>query len=93
MSRHDRELRRLTASFLAARDSFWGFHEEFLERWTRLPAGALPAAARAGWNEIYAWVLTSVPDPVSAEDGARGVIGEAELKRRLERHPLLTTPR
>lgn len=92
MNRHDKELRRLARSFLSGRDSFWGFHEEFLTCWTRLPPDALPEAEREGWNEVYAWVLTSIPDPVSTEDGARGVIGETELKNRLRRHRLMTTP-
>jgi hypothetical protein len=80
-------------SFLASQESFWGFHEKFLERYTRMPPDALSEADRGGWNEVYSWVLTAVPDPVPAEDGARGVIGEAELKRRLERHRLLAAPR
>jgi hypothetical protein len=45
-----------------------------------------------GWNVIYGWILTAIPDPVSGEDGARGVIGEAELRNRLRLHPLLRTP-
>ena len=93
MSRHDKELRRLAQSFVGARESFWSFHEEFLTRWTRLPPDALSEGEREGWNEIYSWVLTSIPDPVSAEDGARGVIGETELKNRLRQHALLTSPR
>jgi hypothetical protein len=93
MSRHDQELRRLARSFVEERESFWGFHEAFLTRWTRLDPEALPAAERKGWNEIYAWILTSIPDPVSVEDGARGVIGESELRNRLRRHPLLASPR
>lgn len=93
MSRHADELRRLTQSFLSSRESFWGFHEAFLTCWTRLPPGALSEPVRDRWNQIYGWILTAIPDPVSAEDGARGVIGEAELKNRLRRHPLLATPR
>ena len=93
MSRSAKEFRRLTRAFLGEQESFWGFHEEFLARWTHLPPDALSGGERAAWNEIYAWILTSIPDPVSAEDGARGVIGEAELRDRLRRHPLLATPR
>lgn len=93
MSRHDKELFRLTRAFLEERESFWGFHEGFLTRWTHLQPAARSEAERSGWNEIYAWVLTAIPDPVSADDGARGVIGESELRSRLRRHPLLATPR
>jgi hypothetical protein len=93
VTRADGELRRLTRAFLDERESFWGFHEGFLARWTRLPPNALSATEHSGWNEIYAWILTAIPDPVSHEDGARGVIGEAELRNRLRHHPLMTTPR
>lgn len=93
MSGHDRELSRLARSFLGEEESFWGFHEGFLNCWTRLPPAARSEAARCGWNEIYAWVLRAIPDPVPAEDEARGVIGERELRSRLRRHPLLATPR
>ena len=86
MNRHDAELGRLTQAFLLEGKSFWGFHEEFLTRWTRLPPDALSPSQREGWNEVYSWVLTSIPDPVSVEDAARGVIGEAELRDRLRRH-------
>jgi hypothetical protein len=92
MSRRERELHRLARSFVEERESFWGFHEAFLRCWTGLPPHDRARATREGWNEIYAWVLTSVPDPVSAEDGARGVIGEAELRKRLRRHSLLASP-
>jgi hypothetical protein len=93
MNRHARELQRLCRSFVAGRQSFWEFHEEFLTRWTRLTQDALSEEERREWNEIYSWVLTSIPDPVSAEDGDRGVIGETELRDRLRRHALLATPR
>jgi hypothetical protein len=83
VSRHGKELRRLVRDFLAERESFWGFHEEFIARWTRLDRDALAEGERAGWNEIYGWILTAVPDPVAEEDAARGVIGEGELRRRL----------
>ncbi len=88
MSRHTEEFRRLVREFLAEKESFWGFHEAFLARWTQLPKDALAPDERQAWNEIYAWILTSIPDPVSVEDGARGVIGEAELRDRLRRHPV-----
>ena len=90
MSRHGKELRRLARDFLAERDAFWSFHEEFIARWTHLPRDALGEAEREGWTEIYSWILTAIPDPVSPEDGARGVIGESELRERLRRHPLLS---
>lgn len=89
MNRHDRDLRRLAQEFRDEQRSFGEFHEAFLSRWTRLPARALTPAARARWNEIYALVLTTLPDPVRDEDLEHGVIGEAELRRRLRRHPLL----
>lgn len=89
MNRHDRELRRLVQGFQDGARSFRDFHEGFIARWTRLPARALTPPARAGWNEIYALVLTASSDPVRDEDAARGVIGEAELRRQLRRHPLL----
>ena len=89
MSRHVQEFRRLVKAFLGAKESFWGFHEEFLARWTHLPKNALAPSEWEAWNEIYAWILTSIPDPVSVEDGSRGVIGEAELRDRLRRHELL----
>jgi hypothetical protein len=88
MSGGDRELRRLVRSFVEERESFWGFHEGFLTCWTRLPPDARSEAEPMGWNEIYAWVLIAIPDPVSVADGARGVIGETELRNRLRRHPL-----
>ena len=88
MSRDERELRRLVRAFIEEREDFWEFHEGFLNCWTRLPPESLSAARRAGWNEIYAWVLTSIPDPVSPEDAARGVIGAAELRTRLRQHTL-----
>lgn len=93
MNRHAREFQRLGRSFVTGQQSFWEFHEEFLTRWTRLTQDALSEEERSEWNEIYGWVLTSIPDPVSAEDGARGVIGETELRDRLRRHALLSTPR
>ena len=93
MTRPDRELLRIARAFLGERESFWGFHEAFLTCWTRLPPDARAAAEGEGWGEIYSWVLTSIPDPVSGEDGARGVIGETELKNRLRRHALLASPR
>lgn len=93
MNRHEKGLQRLVRSFLEKKESFWGFHEGFLDRWTRLPPDAMPERAREEWNEIYSLVLTSIPDPVSLEDGARGVIGETELRNRLARHVLLATPR
>ncbi len=92
MNRCDKEFRRLVRAFVGEQDSFWGFHEEFLTRWTRLPPDALSERERQGWNEIYSWILTSIPDPVSVEDGARGVIGAAELRDRLRHHPLLSPP-
>lgn len=88
MNRHVKELDRLVRAFVAEKESFWGFHEEFLARWTRLPVDALAPGERELWNQVYSWILTSIPDPVSMEDGARGVIGEAELRDRLRRHPL-----
>lgn len=89
MNRHDRALRGLVQEFLDETRPFVDFHEGFIARWTRLPARALRPEARSRWNEIYALVLTALPDPVGAEDTARGAIGEAELRRRLRRHPLL----
>jgi len=89
MNRHDRALRGLVQEFLDETRSFEDFHEGFIARWTRLPARALAPAARSRWNEIYALVLTVLPDPVRDEDSARGALGEAELRRRLRRHPLL----
>jgi hypothetical protein len=89
VSRHGKELRRLVRDFLGDRESFWAFHEEYLTRWTHLPPAAIAEPDRTGWNEIYGWILTAIPDPVTPEDSARGVIGEAELRERLERHPLL----
>lgn len=86
MSRADRELRRLVRAFVTERESFWGFHEGFLACWTRLPPDTFSGVEHAGWNEIYSWVLTSIPDPVSAEDAARGVIGANELRHRLRDH-------
>jgi hypothetical protein len=84
VSRHGKELRRLVRDFLAERESFWEFHEAFIARWTRLERDALGEGERAGWNEVYGWILTAVPDPVAEEDASRGVIGEEELRRRLE---------
>jgi hypothetical protein len=89
VSRHGKELRRLVRDFLGDRESFWAFHEGFLARWTHLPGDALREEERIGWNEVYAWILTAIPDPVSPEDRVRGVIGEGELRERLRRHPLL----
>ena len=89
MNRHDRALRRLVHEFLEEGHPFRDFHEGFIARWTRLPARALSAAAQSRWNDIYGLVLIALPDPVGEEDTARGAIGEAELRRRLHRHPLL----
>lgn len=93
MNRHDRGLRRLVQEFLDGEQGFAGFHEAFISRWTRMPPRALPPAARARWNEVFALVLTTIPDPVAGEDAARGVIGEAELRQRLVQHPVLAGPR
>ena len=93
MSQHGRVLRELVREFLAGRELFWEFHEAFLDAWTRLDRSALPALEREGWNEIYGWVLSSIPDPVSSEDGARGLVGEVELRARLRRHPQASAPR
>ena len=92
MNRHRTALRRLTGEFLAGRNSFWSFHEAFLDCWTRLPADALKPQDRAAWNEVYGWVLSAIPDPVLPQDRARGVIGEAELVERMRAHPLLGDP-
>ena len=92
MSRHGKELRQELANHAAERESFWAFHEEFLARWTHLPKDAFAEAERTGWQEIYSWILTAIPDPVSVEDRARGVIGEAELRDRLRRHEFFATP-
>lgn len=92
MNRHDRGLRRLVQEFLDGERTFAEFHEGFLSRWTRLPPRALAPAARARWNEVFGLVLTTLPDPVAGEDAARGVIGEAELKRQLLQHPVLAGP-
>jgi hypothetical protein len=92
MNRHDRGLRRLVQEFLDGERSFADFHEVFLSRWTRLPPRALTPAGRERWNQVFALVLTTVPDPVTGEDAARGVIGEAELRRRLLQHPVLAGP-
>ncbi len=89
MNRHRKELRQLSRDFRAGRTSFWDFHEGFLDRWTRLPADALKPQDRAAWNEVYAWILSAIPDPVSPEDRARGVIGEAELRERMQAHRFL----
>lgn len=89
MNRHDQALRRLVREFLDDARPFREFHEEFIARWTRLPARALPPPARAGWNDIYSLVLTTLPEPVEPDDVTRGAIGEAELRRRLRRHPFL----
>ena len=48
MNRHARELQRLCRSFVAGRQSFWEFHEEFLTRWTRLTQDALSEEERFG---------------------------------------------
>lgn len=93
MNRHDRELRRLVQEFLDQERSFADFHEAFLSRWTRLPPRALTPALRARWNEVFALVLTAIPDPVAGEEVAGGAIGEAELRRRLLQHPVLAGPR
>lgn len=90
MSRHGKALRRLVRDFLGDRESFWAFHEEYLAVWTHLPPEAFRPEERGPWNEIYSWVLTAIPDPVSPEDSARGVVGESELRERLQRHPLLS---
>ena len=92
MNRHDRGLRKLVQEFLDRDRSFADFHEAFLSRWTRLPPRALTPAARERWNEVFALVLTTIPDPVIGEDAARGVIGEAELRQRLLQHPVLAGP-
>jgi hypothetical protein len=89
VNRHDRALRRLVHEFLDEGRRFEDFHEGFIAQWTRLPARALTPAARSRWNDIYGLVLIALPDPVGEEDTARGAIGEAELRRRLRRHPLL----
>jgi hypothetical protein len=83
MNRHEAKLDRLLRSFLEGELPFADFHEQFLARWTRLPAGSLPEPVRLRWNEVYAVLLTAVPDPVTPLDAAGGVIGEAELRRRL----------
>ena len=93
MNRHDRELRRLVLEFLDQARTFGSFHEGFIASWTRMPARALAPTARSQWNEIYGLVLIALPDPVPDEDTARGAIGEAELRRRLRRHPLLAAAR
>lgn len=89
MNRHRNNLRHLTREFLSGRESFWDFHEAFLDCWTRLPADALKPQDREAWNEVYGWILSAIPDPVSPEDRARGVIGESELMERMRAHPLL----
>lgn len=89
MNRHDRALRGLVQEFLDGTQRFEDFHEGFIARWARLPARALTPTARSRWNEIYGLVLLALPDPVRAEDSARGAIGESELRQRLRRHPVL----
>jgi len=92
MTRHEKELQRLARSFIGKEEPFWGFHEEFITRWTRMPVDGLSEEERKEWNEIYSWILTSIPDPVSVEDAARGVIGETELRERLRRRLALSPP-
>jgi hypothetical protein len=92
VNRHDRGLRKLVQEFLDGDRSFADFHEAFLSRWTRLPPRALTPAARERWNSVFALILTTIPDPVTGEDAARGVIGEAELRQRLLQHPVLAGP-
>jgi hypothetical protein len=92
MNHHRKELLHLAREFVTERDSFWDFHEAFIDRWTRLPADALKPQDRAAWNTIYGWLLSAIPDPVSHPDRDRGVIGEAELRERIRAHPLLGQP-
>ena len=92
MNHRRKDLQDLTGAFLAGEQPFWDFHEAFLDRWTRLPADALKPQDREAWNGVYGWILSAIPDPVSPEDRARGVIGEAELRERMRLHPLLARP-
>ena len=92
MNRHRSALRAVTHGFLAGQESFWDFHERFLDLWGRMPPGILKPQDREAWGKIYAWVLTSIPDPVSVADRARGVMGEGELRERMRSHPLLSDP-
>ena len=80
MTRHARGFEKLVDDFLGHRHGFWAFHGAFIARWTHLPPDTLEAAERAAWNEVYTWVLCSVPDPVGAADRNRGVMGEGELR-------------
>ena len=93
MNRHDRELRRLIDEFQDGRMPFEEFHNGFISCWTRMPERALAPEARERWNEVYGMVLTAVPDQMASHNFGRGVIGEAELRIRLRRHPLLAGPR
>lgn len=92
MNRFDRALRRLVQEFLEGERSFASFHEAFIARWTRLPPRALTPSGRSRWNEVYALVLAARPDPLDPAFAADGVIGEAELRRRLKADPLLAGP-
>lgn len=89
MTHHERELRRLVGDFAAGRTGLDRFHPEFIDRWTRLPAGALSAGSRGSWNEIYSLVLRTIPGTPGGPEGAQGVLGPEELRQRLRRHPLL----
>ena len=80
---HTAGLKRLIEDFVAGKIPFWSFHNAFIEGYVRLPG----KNQRGQWSRAYQLVTISAPDPVSALDQARGVIGEEALRIRLAAPP------
>ena len=80
---HGKAFGLLVREFLDGRREFADFHREFIARWTRLPSGAMSDAEHRSWNEVYGWVLSTLPDDLRKDQRIGQTLTEAELRKRL----------
>ena len=70
-------LQRLLAGYLDGGQSLLDFQREFIERYARLPDGALRPDDAAFWHDVFALVTRATPEP------ADGALDDTMLKARL----------
>jgi len=80
-------LKTLIQSYLKGQIPFWAFHHSFIEGFVRLPEAAARTTGWGKWQKAYGLVSMAAPDPVTADNRAIGIIGEAQLKQRLQDLP------
>jgi len=79
-----RQLRSQLDQFLLGGKRFEEFRHDFLGQYLRLPENALPSGERSFWHEVYRLLCVTTQDPVSEAARNQGVIGEADLRERLQ---------